>query len=668
MRKRARSLAAESCVIALVAAFLAVTETNMPGPVAIAIGVALICGPGLFVMVHTHSPGIFGAICLWAVFLAAWVVYARHDGHPWTWRVAAALVVPGLVLTCVLVAAVSEWAKQAEQHDTVIKRKLDDEKLAAWGKKLGRCGIKRVRAVAEERARGGVNVTLELPDDGTVTINTLESVAENLAAGLRLRRGSVTFTAGEHAGLVVMHLDEADVMAEALPFPMEIKTLSINDPLRFGVYPDGSWLEELLGDFNVFIAGTTGAGKSNLLNVLIAILTMCEDVVVWVIDTKGRLVAPWILPWVEGRDGVEAPALDWIATTRGEAYLMLDQLLRIIRMRSLSLVGGSAMTASREHPAIVVITDEMGDLTARGEPEEGPAPAKFQQLLSEIARKIRSEACKLILASQRGTTDLTGVTAIKAMCRFRFSLPVADQAEARGISEIPAVQRLIALAEHPGSVVIERPGRRDPIMAKLFRLDTKNRDDLAKLDHFAEVAGRDRPGPGDDAEALMGEVYAGRWARCDLYQRMMAEHHEATGKAPLPPDPAKDVEQQLATLDVSTEFEALMTGGVVDKATGKLVGEMGLGPGRDSGGPKGRYWALLSEATQQMPTLGASAVQVVGKLVAEFGGDESTYYRWLRDDAKAGRLRRVGDPDDQRRARYVVVAAPGNASESGEAG
>jgi hypothetical protein len=45
---------------------------------------------------------------------------------------------------------------------------------------------------------------------------------------------------------------------------------------------------------HALIGGTTGAGKSGIVNVILAYLVACRDVVIWAVDLKGGMeLRPW---------------------------------------------------------------------------------------------------------------------------------------------------------------------------------------------------------------------------------------------------------------------------------------------------------------------------------------------------------------------------------------
>jgi S-DNA-T family DNA segregation ATPase FtsK/SpoIIIE len=60
-------------------------------------------------------------------------------------------------------------------------------------------------------------------------------------------------------------------------------------PVELGVFEDGSPVLARLAYRNVLIGGVTGSGKSGVLNVVLAALVACRDVVLWGVDLKGGM-------------------------------------------------------------------------------------------------------------------------------------------------------------------------------------------------------------------------------------------------------------------------------------------------------------------------------------------------------------------------------------------
>ena len=74
---------------------------------------------------------------------------------------------------------------------------------------------------------------------------------------------------------------------------------------------------------HALFAGTTGSGKSGGLNVLMANLTACQDVIIWAIDLKkGMELGPW------------QECLDRLATTPEQAAALLRDAVAILQARA----------------------------------------------------------------------------------------------------------------------------------------------------------------------------------------------------------------------------------------------------------------------------------------------------------------------------------------------
>jgi hypothetical protein len=581
----------------------------------------------------TANPHLATCVAAWAVTLGGWVAWARHARDPWAWTLTAELLIPAAILTTVTLITAHQ------QQKTPVAEAPKPDKVAWWAELFTRTGFDGVTATSDRRISGNRVVTLSLPSSGRVTLDSLQAAARNIAVALKAKPASVTFEEGDHAGQVIMHIDERNAIAETTIYRPSGTARTVNEPLVVGTRPDSKPSAlTVRGTGGMLITGVNGSGKTTFLNVLIARLVECTDVVVCVIDLKGgRLAAPWIRPWVEGR--CPRPAVDWVATTRAEAWEMMQAMDDVITDRAASLAGGSKITPSRELPQFVVICDEMADVTgavAKAD-QGGISPYDTADLGAKVTRKGRSEAQCWVWATQRGTVDFTGSTAIKSQCKVRVSLSTASQADARAVTDSAAVARLLVSARQPGCAVIEAPDQRDAVLTKIFRLDAD--DDATLLDQIAEEAGRTRPMPDPRALAAMGDRYAGRWRRSELYQSMLADFHDRTGQAPLPAappvPPARPSAAAVAQVDVNQE-------------AAELLQSAGLGGAKPD--PEGRMWSLLAGK----PVMGLTVLEIGWTLDREgLGVHRSTIYRWLGKAEKDGKVRRASGDGDT--ARWVLI-------------
>ena len=128
---------------------------------------------------------------------------------------------------------------------------------------------------------------------GTTTEQVISKIPA-LESGLGLRPGSMrVFPDDKRADRFIMRVIENDPHAEPAPWPGRWIT-SVTHPVEIGLSEDGRPVRVLLLRRNVLIGGIMGSGKSGILNVIIANLAGCRDVVLWGIDMKGGMeLQPW---------------------------------------------------------------------------------------------------------------------------------------------------------------------------------------------------------------------------------------------------------------------------------------------------------------------------------------------------------------------------------------
>jgi S-DNA-T family DNA segregation ATPase FtsK/SpoIIIE len=119
-----------------------------------------------------------------------------------------------------------------------------------------------------------------------------------------------------------------DPLAAPIPWPGTTAT-SVNQPVVLGRFEDGDPVAIRLVGEHVLIGGTTGRGKSGVLNLILAELCGRSDVVIWGIDMKGGLeLAPW------------RPVLDRLATAAEDSLVSCSgDSLKIAGQRREDLVG-----------------------------------------------------------------------------------------------------------------------------------------------------------------------------------------------------------------------------------------------------------------------------------------------------------------------------------------
>jgi len=581
-------------------------------PTAMVIAIAFVAGAtGVLVgWVTTDSAPLAWAMCGWWVLLTGWAGWARVTSpwHPAPVTVWAAGVT---ILTAVTVLAVAHH--QETRADLAKARAARDAKaeLRRWEDLLARTGIDNVTCKEVRETRAGKQAHLHLPKQG-VSLEKLQHASPQLDIAMRLHRGANRFEPGRGAADVVWQIIEKDVLAQECPYPVKGPfTRSINEPVDVGLHEDGSVCTVTLREVASLIVGLRGAGKSNLINVLIARLAECYDAVIFLIDMKGgRTAKPWLTRWAANQNPspTTRPVVDWVATGREEAETMLDALLTAIDYRAASGIGGEKITPSNETPAIIVICDEVAVIFGDSGPRSGDGTTSSNYTLAGKGTKItqlgRSEAVDPIWCAQRGGVTMLGKGDLKSQSGLRFALSVASEADARMvIPDDPVAAKILAKIKQPGAGLVFAAGQTSQPV-KFYRLDPE------RIEEIAAATGEQRPALDTGTAAAMGEAYAKRWDR--------ATHLVAQAKPPTPEDDSTGGEftriiAQLGDLSEETASEAR-------QAMRDVVA-------------KHSRW----------PRAGAAPTPVAAELAARgFKTRRETVTKWMREDAKTGVLVQTG--------------------------
>lgn len=500
---------------ALYAASATATEfVHHPGAVVAAATVAAIVGGAAGLIGHKHMWRLIHlAMC--AAFAVAWLAYTQFTS-PFT-HVSVISLIIGLAALWPLYPVA--WSAERRERAAAVKtaEALVGRKARAgdWPGLLAQLGCPGV--VVEQRAeqRAGFSLTLRRPI--SITHRRLAGLLEQLENALDLNPGSVRMEQGEGARTLV-HVTTRNVLAETVPLPDDNTPISINDPFPVGFAETGEPLTVLLREVVALISGVRGSGKSNLINVLLAYLTRCTDAVIWAVDLKGgRTMRPWLRPWFDGQ--TERPVIDWVATTREEAALMLNALVAAIDARS-HTGQDEKIVPSPEQPAIIFVCDEVATLFGM----RSPGGMQFADLGMDIVGRGRSEAVDAILAVLRSTVTMVGSGDLKSQCRLRFALGVANEQDARLAIDDSQMARGVAALREPGTMYVQDDVAR-PVPTKTFRIEYDRIPELARQRSWL------RPGLEQELEDALGQAYAQRWS-------MERAGHLVHGSMPKAPAPA----------------------------------------------------------------------------------------------------------------------------------
>jgi hypothetical protein len=480
--------------------------------------------------------GSFGAA------LAIWSIWV--SGRLWSvasifiWFVITVVAAPTAVHAARKATRVPPAPGEAPQLEDGLTS--EQRELANWDYMFEQVGCPGVKTTEIRHERSGRILRLRLPREGKLqSIETLENARKKIEIIMELRPNAVSFDHGDHSADIWMRLREKNVMADITRLTAERLARTVNEKFAIGVQEDGNVSMISMRELHMMIAGTTGSGKSNLLNVLITQLASMTDTLIWVIDMKGgRTARPWLQAW---SDGLTAkPAIDWVATTRSEAMLMMKAFEEVIDERANSGVGGSKITPSPEMPQIILVCDEMASLFGQNKgkrsmvKEEEETNSWFISKAETLTQMGRSEAVASIWATQRATVTMAASGDLKANCTQRIALATASQQDARSIiPDNPRELRLLTSLNGERGAGLVTLGSKSSMLTKFFFHDhldgqcSENGNDGCVPDcpvwaSSIEV-GKHRPNLDRLTAGRLGEVYANRWSRAgNLIRRRTA--------------------------------------------------------------------------------------------------------------------------------------------------
>jgi S-DNA-T family DNA segregation ATPase FtsK/SpoIIIE len=188
---------------------------------------------------------------------------------------------------------------------------------------------------------------------------------------------------------------------------------------------------------HLLVAGTTGSGKSVMLNGLLTSLLLATDprqVKMVLIDPKRVELTqfarvPHLITPVVTDVKKAANALSWAVAEMERRYEVLEKA----GVRSLE--GYNERWSEKQMPYVVVVIDELADLMMT-------AAAKVEDAVIRLAQKARAVGIHLVVATQRPSVDvITGM--IKANVPSRIAFAVSSQVDSRVILDTPGAEALL---------------------------------------------------------------------------------------------------------------------------------------------------------------------------------------------------------------------------------
>lgn len=323
-----------------------------------------------------------------------------------------------------------------------------DALSALFDRAKNQAGLKGARARATEVTDRRVKGVLALPP-GEATADDAQRATARLESGMRVPPGTLTITANhDRADLAEITVSDPRVLREPINWPGPSRPgVSIAEPIRIGVWQDGTDCQVKMTGRHLQIMGMTGSGKSigGAWNILGEAITR-PDVAILAIDTSKD----------EQTLGPISAGLARMETTKPGAVDLLRGLHQAIpaRTRWLARHGYSNWETGCGLTYWLVLIEEAPKFIAS-------LSSADEEKLEEIMKEIRSAGGTVILSMQRA--DYTQIPTLLRSQMGKMCFGLADDADTKfGISARQAktdtVEPHVWENHYPGMAFLDTAG------------------------------------------------------------------------------------------------------------------------------------------------------------------------------------------------------------------
>jgi FtsK/SpoIIIE family len=314
-----------------------------------------------------------------------------------------------LIVAAAFLVAMVTWTREPLAHALFRSHLRRRWALACRHAELATPNDRIPRIVRCRLTRAGEQLRVRVPAGGQVP--DLEAQAERIAAFLAVREVRVTRepASARHARVVVLRRDP---LADPTPIPwplVQAERCSLWAPIPVGEDEDGNQVTVTLPERNLLDAGEPGAGKSTVVQLLIAAAALDPTVVLTLFDPKLVELAVW-----------QGCANRLVGPNVEDAIDVLKQLISELDDRYLTLLANRArkVTPGDGLALQLVVVEELAFYT------NGPdrkASAAFSVLLRDFVARGRAAGMVTVATTQKPSADVVP-TFLRDLFGFRWAL------------------------------------------------------------------------------------------------------------------------------------------------------------------------------------------------------------------------------------------------------
>jgi hypothetical protein len=314
-----------------------------------------------------------------------------------------------LIVAAAFLVAMVTWTREPLAHALFRSHLRRRWALACRHAELATINDRIPRIVRCRLTRAGEQLRVRVPAGGQVP--DLEAQAERIAAFLAVREVRVVRDPGSarHARVVVLRRDP---LADPTPIPwplVQADRCSLWAPIPVGEDEDGNQVTVTLPERNLLDAGEPGAGKSTVVQLLIAAAALDPTVVLTLFDPKLVELAVW-----------QGCAHRLVGPNVEDAIDVLKQLIAELDDRYLTLLANRArkVTPGDGLALQLVVVEELAFYT------NGPdrkASAAFSVLLRDFVARGRAAGMVTVATTQKPSADVVP-TYLRDLFGFRWAL------------------------------------------------------------------------------------------------------------------------------------------------------------------------------------------------------------------------------------------------------